>query len=88
MYYVYILRNSQNKLYVGQTNNPLARGKRHGYGLASQYTSQGNHDFKLVFTEEFATRAEAMTREKQLKKWSRAKKEALISGDLQLLKRL
>jgi predicted GIY-YIG superfamily endonuclease len=45
-------------------------------------------DFKLVYSEQFATRAEAMKREKQLKGWTRAKKETLIAGNLQLLKKL
>jgi predicted GIY-YIG superfamily endonuclease len=43
-------------------------------------------DFDLVYSEEFVSRAEAMKREKQLKGWTKAKKEALIIGDLQLLK--
>lgn len=45
-------------------------------------------DFKLVYTEQFQTRTDAMRREKQLKRWAVAKKEALISGDLKLLKKL
>jgi len=41
-----------------------------------------------VYSEKYATRSEAMQREMQLKKWSRAKKEALIAGNLELLKKL
>jgi len=88
MYHVYVLRNSQNKLYIGQTNNIFDREKRHGYGFASQFTSHNNRDFRIVYTEEFATRTEAMAREAQLKKWSRAKKEALIAKNIPLLKKL
>lgn len=42
----------------------------------------------LAYSESHPTRASALTRERQLKKWTRAKKEALIAGDLPLLKRL
>jgi len=45
-------------------------------------------DFKLVYTEEFESRSAAMKRERQLKGWTRAKKEALIAGNLSLLKKL
>ena len=44
--------------------------------------------FELVFKEMFKTRAESMKREAQLKKWTKKKKEALIKGDLALLKKL
>jgi hypothetical protein len=43
---------------------------------------------ELVYTEPHPTRASALTRERQLKGWTRAKKEALIKGNLDLLKRL
>ena len=42
----------------------------------------------LVYSEDYPTRVEAMRRELQLKKWSKAKKEALISGNLKVLKEL
>ena len=50
--------------------------------------SKDNGEFKLVYQENYPTQLEAMRREKQLKGWIRAKKEALISGNLELLKRL
>ena len=40
--------------------------------------------FELVYSESFPTRTESMQREFQLKKWPRAKKEAIIKGDLKL----
>lgn len=46
------------------------------------------HGLQLVYSEEYATRLEAMHREIQLKGWSRAKKEALITGNLKILKKL
>lgn len=86
-YFVYILRNPQNKLYIGQTNNLSSRVKRHVSGDAARVTKTFQN-FQLVYSEEFPTQIEAMRREKQLKGWTRAKKDALISGDLNLLKKL
>ena len=43
--------------------------------------------FELIYYETYPTRLEAMRREKQLKGWARAKKEALISKDYELLKK-
>ncbi|NIM46753.1 MAG: GIY-YIG nuclease family protein [Candidatus Aenigmarchaeota archaeon] len=88
MFKVYILRNSQNKLYIGHTNNVEFRERKHKYGVAAKFTAQNKNDFQLVHSEEFTSRAEAMKRERQLKSWSRAKKEALIANDLELLRKL
>ena len=46
------------------------------------------YSFELVYSKEFSSRKEAMQREYQLKNWTKAKKEALIAGDLKLLKKL
>jgi putative endonuclease len=54
---------------------------------AAKYIVEGNN-WKLVYQEDYDSRLEAMRREKQKKGWTRAKKEALISGDLVLLKKL
>lgn len=86
-YYIYILRNPQNKLYIGFTIYIPQRQKRHDKGDASLFTKRFK-DFHLVHKEEFDTQLEAMRREKQLKGWTRAKKEALIVGNKNLLKRL
>lgn len=88
-YFVYFLRSSDNSLYIGQTKSLEKRVKEHVEKLSSGAKFTKEHEsFKLVYKEEFATRAESMRREKQLKGWSRAKKEALINGNLELLKRL
>ena len=86
-YFVYILRSSENQLYIGQTNNLERREQEHvsKNSKSAKYIKDGN-DFKLVYSEEYQTRLESMRREKQLKGWTRSKKEALISGDLKLLK--
>jgi len=89
MYYVYILRSIDNYLYIGQTNNLEKRVREHIEHLekAAKFTKEHNN-FELVYKEEFLTRLESMRREKQLKGWTRAKKEALIAGDYELLKKL
>lgn len=88
-YYLYILRSTSNQLYIGQTNNLEVREKEQlsKSSRAAKFIRDGK-DFHLVYQEEFSTRAESMRREKQLKGWTRAKKEALISGDKTLLKKL
>ena len=89
MYYLYILRSLDNSLYVGQTDNLNKRLIEHQNHLlnAAKFTKE-HTDFKLVYSENFETRVDSMRREKQLKGWTRAKKEALIAGDLKLLKQL
>ena len=88
-FYIYILRSTSNELYIGQTSNLQNREKQHltKSSKAAKFVKDGG-EFKLVFHEEYPSRLEAMRREKQLKGWTRAKKEALIAGDLVLLKKL
>ena len=88
-YFVYILRSSSNQLYIGQTNDVRTRIKDHlsKNSKAAKFT-KGSNNFKLVYKEEFQSRIDAMHRELQLKGWSRAKKEALIAGDINKLKGL
>jgi predicted GIY-YIG superfamily endonuclease len=88
MYFAYILRNIHNRLYVGHTDNLQRRLKDHSDGAHGAKFIKDYGGFTLVYTETFGTRAETMKREKQLKGWTRAKKEALIKGDMDLLKKL
>ncbi|MDZ7785721.1 MAG: GIY-YIG nuclease family protein [Candidatus Saccharibacteria bacterium] len=87
MYYLYILRNAHNRLYIGHTNNLERRLQDHSSQSGAKFVKDYG-DFELVYFEEFASRAKAMKREKQVKGWSRAKKEALISADIETLKSL
>ncbi|MFH1896184.1 MAG: GIY-YIG nuclease family protein [bacterium] len=81
-YIVYILRTSKNTLYIGQTNNLEERIKTHkAKSPQSAKYLRYFPSFQLVYTEQYKTRTDAMRREAQLKRWTRAKKEALISGD-------
>ena len=85
--FIYILRTTGNKLYIGHTNNLRRRLQDHGNSLGAKFIKDYGK-FELVYSEEFDSRVEAMRREKQIKGWTRVKKEALIAGSLQLLKKL
>lgn len=87
MFYVYILRNIHNRLYIGHTNNLKRRLQDHKNKSGAKFIKDYG-DFELVYNEKFDSRSEAMKREKQIKSWTRAKKEALITGDIVQLKHL
>lgn len=82
-YFVYILRTSSNTLYVGQTNNLEKRIKEHlkKGGKSAKYIKYFS-SFKLVYSEEYESRTEALKREYVLKRWTKDKKEALILGNI------
>ena len=89
IYFVYILRFSDNSLYIGQTNNLEQRLKDHlNKAERSSKFSKDHGSFQLVYQEGQSSKLESMRREKQLKGWTRAKKEALIAGDKELLEKL
>jgi putative endonuclease len=87
VYTVYILKNFKNHLYIGCTANLNQRLIRHNAGDGAEFTKR-NKDFELVYQEIYPTLLEAHRREKQIKGWTREKKEALINGDKELLKNL
>ena len=79
-YYVYILTNHSNStLYIGVTNDIVRRTYEHTSNLSEGF-SEKYKMYKLVYMEESKSIEDALRREKQLKKWSRAKKEALINS--------
>jgi len=80
-YFVYILRTSSNTLYIGQTNNLEKRLREHQSksNKSAKYVRYFD-SVDLVYSETYTTRKEAMQRESQLKKLTKTKKEALISG--------
>ena len=88
-YFVYILRTSGNTLYVGQTKDLEKRLEQHKArnGKTAKYLMYFE-SFALVYSAEFEYRGEAMRREVELKKLTRDQKGALISGDMNLLKKL
>ena len=78
MYCVYILANwNDSVLYIGVTSNLNRRLYEHRNGLADGFTKKYNVH-KLVYFEQTNDVYSAISREKQLKNWSRAKKNALI----------
>ncbi len=83
----YILLCSNGEYYVGSTTSLERRLKEHQSGRGGQFTSS-HLPVELVYTEEYHTIEEAYKRERQLHGWTRAKKKALINGDIELLKAL
>jgi putative endonuclease len=77
--YTYILLCSDNTLYTGWTNHLEARVLAHNLGAGAKYTKM-RLPVKLVYSEAFDTKSEALKREIEIKKLSRKKKLALI-GD-------
>jgi len=79
-WYVYIIECKNNTYYTGMTWQPSFRYDQHISGLGSKYTSK--HGVKrVVYIEEHENIEEARNRERQVKDWSRAKKEKLIKGE-------
>jgi putative endonuclease len=84
MAWMYILKCSDDSYYVGSTRNLELRLVQHQSGKGSRYTS-GRLPVELVYAEEHDRIIDAYAREKQVQNWSRAKREALINGELELL---
>ena len=79
MYFVFILANWDNSvLYIGVTSNLPRRLYEHRNGLVDGFTRKYNVH-KLVYCENTNDVYSAISREKQLKKWSRSKKNDLIA---------
>lgn len=85
-WHIYILLCDQKTYYVGLTSNLSQRIESHK--LKKNLATKKFSKVKLVYSENFETRREAEKREIQLKKWSRAKKKALIDGNKELLIKL
>jgi putative endonuclease len=79
--YLYILKCSDNSYYVGVTNNIEKRLIEHNSGLNITAYTFNRRPVELVWNEKFTDFELAFQWETKLKKWSRAKKEALIKGD-------
>ena len=85
-FYAYLLRCSDGSYYAGHTDNLEARVYAQN-GVFPGYTSK-RRPVELIWCQDFPTRDEAFAAERQIKGWSRAKKEALIQGDWDRLKAL
>ena len=80
-YYLYILLCKNNKLYTGIAKNPEERFELHKKGKGAKYT-RSNKPIKIVYTEKFETRSEALKREAEIKKLTKQGKENLIQANL------
>ena len=83
--FVYILRLRSGKLYVGCSDDAEPRFAKHEEGTACRMTNI-DPPRAVVWIEVQPNFSTARRREAQLKKWSRAKKEALIAGDFDRLR--
>lgn len=83
-FFVYILKCNDDSYYVGHTDDLEQRLGQHQTKTYPGYTSS-RLPVQLVYSQTFESRDEAFGVERQMKKWSRKKKEALISGDFSLL---
>jgi len=77
MYFVYILKCSDNTLYTGITTDIKRRFKEHSSGGGGAYT-RSKRVVKILYTEQYKTRSEALKRETEIKGWRRDKKLALV----------
>ena len=86
--FVYILRCRDGRYYVGSTRDSLEkRVEEHNFGLFDGFT-KSRRPVQLVFSQDFDRITDAIAAERQIKGWSRAKKEAVIKGDWDLISEL
>ena len=87
-YYVYILKCNDNTYYTGITNHIVRRLMEHNSGFIETCYTYSRRPIHLVFYQIFSDVNQAIMFEKKIKKWSKAKKEALINNNLHLLNSL
>jgi len=86
-FWIYILECADRSYYTGQTDNLEQRLYEHEQNIVKCYTSK-RLPIRLAYCCEFETREDALARERQIKRWSRKKKQALIAEDWLSLIRL
>jgi putative endonuclease len=79
MFFVYMVRCSDGSLYTGLAKDPEKRVRVHNAGKGAKYT-RSRRPVSLVYSEQCESLSAALKRERELKLWSRTKKEALVSG--------
>ena len=84
-HFVYIVHCADGTLYTGWARDPQAREQVHNAGRGARYTA-GRRPVSLVHAEECDSLGAALSREHEVKRWTRARKLALIAGDLAPLK--
>ncbi|WP_298880008.1 GIY-YIG nuclease family protein [uncultured Polaribacter sp.] len=88
IYYVYILKCNDNSYYTGFTSNLEKRLIEHQQGKHPESYTFKKRPLTLVFYCEFTNAEMGISTEKQIKKWSRVKKEALINNNFDALPNL
>ena len=86
-FWTYMLRCADDSYYVGHSDNLENRVAEHATGVPTCYTTN-RRPVTLMWSQEFATREEALAAERQIKGWNRKKKQALIDGDWKEIQRL
>jgi putative endonuclease len=87
-YYVYIVKCLDNSYYTGMTNNLTRRIDEHNEGNNPESYTYTRRPVELVFYSEFNEVEQAIAFEKQVKGWSRKKKEAIINDNWEILPEL
>jgi putative endonuclease len=86
-FFLYILLCQDSSLYIGITQDVASRMARHRDGTGSKFT-RVHRPARLVYTEGPFSEEAAVQRERQLKRWSRPKKLALIRNEIESLRKL
>ena len=81
MWFVYILHCLDNSYYTGITTNLEKRLIKHQSGRGGAYT-QSHPPVKIIYSEQFPNRSQALRRESQVKKLTRIQKMALVDGKI------
>ena len=87
-FWVYILRCADGSYYTGHTDNLEKRIGEHVSGIDPSCYTFKRRPLELVFSQDFPSREEALASERQIKGWSRKKKEAMMRGDWSEVSRL
>jgi predicted GIY-YIG superfamily endonuclease len=85
-FWLYLLRCTDGSYYTGHTDNLEQRIAQHEAGTFEGYTAT-RRPLLLMYSQEFSSREEALAAEMQVKRWNRAKKEALVRGDFDGLRK-
>ncbi len=86
-FYAYLLRCADGHYYAGHTDDLDARIAQHQSGAIAGYTRK-RRPVELIWSDRFPDRDSAFAAERQIKGWSRAKKEALVRGEFEALREL
>jgi putative endonuclease len=87
-FYLYILKCINGTYYIGHTDNLEQRLSEHHLGLINNCYTKNKRPLELVFVKDFPTRDAAFHAERQLKGWSRKKKEAFMEENWEKIKEL